>query len=86
MTDELTRAYSKGYHAGRKRMRLEAEAAAVRNERFTALAAAIMSAGMRGHWGKTVNGVHQKYDLEQMETMAVNSARRMVLKMEVFHQ
>jgi hypothetical protein len=76
--------YQKGYAAGRRRRARDIAEARVRNERATQLAASIMAAGMRGHWGTTVNGVHKKHNLEQLEEMAVASAQRMVDMMRVY--
>lgn len=82
MSEEKS-AYAKGYSAGRKKRRRQEVAAQVNNERFTKLAAAIISAAMPGEWGVTVNGKHKKHTLEQLESMAVKSARRMCGQMEV---
>ena len=78
------REYSKGYSAGRKcRRKLETKAA-IRNDRITTLTASIMSAGMQGGWGVKTNDGFKKHNLEELEAMAVKSAHRMVLKMELF--
>ncbi len=83
-TIDEKRGYSKGYSAGIKcRRRLET-IAAIRNDRITTLTASIMSACMQGDWGVKTNGEYKKYNLEELENMAVESAHRMVLKMELF--
>lgn len=81
---EESKAYSKGYQAGRKRRQKDATRAAVRNQRFTDLAAAIMSSAMRDGWGETSKGVFKKHSLEKLERMAERSAYRMVTRMDVF--
>lgn len=83
MMDEK-RAYAKGYAAGRKKRRRQEVVDQIKNDRFTTLAAAIISAAMPGQWGSKVKGVHKPYGLEQLEVMAVSSARRMLDQMEVF--
>lgn len=89
MSEEEKRAYSKGYAAGRRKASSDRarqiRAAAVRNERLTTLTAAIMAAGMQGGWGEDDDsGRHRNYNLKQLESMAINSAKRMVVRMEVF--
>lgn len=81
---EESKAYSRGYQAGRKRERKDEIKAAVRNQRLTDLTVAIMSSGMQGQWGETTDGKFKKHSLEKLERMAEKSAYRMVLRMDVF--
>lgn len=72
------RGYTRGYQAGRKRSIPET----VRDDRLTRIAAAIMPAAMRGRWGSTGDdGKIRKYNLHELEDMAVKSAARMADKL-----
>lgn len=85
MKNEINAAYSKGYSAGRKRCRREEIAAQVRNERYTALASAIITAGMTGGWGvDNKDGKHIPHSLEKLQKMAIKSAREMTNIMDVY--
>jgi hypothetical protein len=88
MVDDIaqahSRGYSKGYAAGAKRRRREEVAAQVKNDRFLKLTSAVIQAGMRGGWGEKTDDVFKKYTLQELESMAIKSARRMVGEMEVF--
>lgn len=84
MTPDEQKHYSKGYAAGKRRLDRDQTRAEVRNFRTTTLAAAIMAAAMQGNWGRTVEGKHKKYNLEELEDMAVKSAERMASRMKVF--
>lgn len=79
-------AYKKGYSAGRRRQykedQMKLERTRILNERFTTLAAAIMTAGMAHQFGCERNGKWEKYHLGELEEMAVNSALRMCNKMD----
>lgn len=80
---EETQAYSKGYAAGRKRRHREEFENQIRNDRATALAAAILAAGMNGGWGAVTEGEFKKHSLPQLQKMAVKAAREMVNEMGV---
>lgn len=76
--------YQRGYAAGRKRAARDAYRARVRNDRLTALAAAIISAAMQGNWGKVVDGKHVKYTLDEMASMSARAAEQLERQLTIF--